>query len=113
MRRDYAEAAKWYKLAADQDHAQTQSNLGVLYQAGQGVPQDHAEAARLFRLVADSGEAVGQFNLGRLYEVGEGVPQDFGAAANWYRLAANQALDIARWPYDVAQCAAQTELKVA
>jgi TPR repeat protein len=41
---DYAEAARWYRLAADQEHAWAQYNLGVLYREGHGVPRaTHAE----------------------------------------------------------------------
>ena len=42
--RDYAEAVKWYRLAADQGHSLAQYNLGVAYNSGQGVPQDDAQA---------------------------------------------------------------------
>ena len=41
---DYAEAVKWFRLAADQGDAGAQSILGVMYDEGHGVPQDYAEA---------------------------------------------------------------------
>ena len=34
-----------------------QSNLGMMYENGTGVPQDHAEAVQWFRLAADQGQA--------------------------------------------------------
>ena len=37
---DYAEALKWFRLAADQGDAKAQHNLGVMYYYGEGVPQD-------------------------------------------------------------------------
>ena len=40
------EAARLYRLAADQGDVQAQSNLGVLHKNGTGVPQDHTEAVR-------------------------------------------------------------------
>ena len=43
---NYTEAARWYRLAADQGHAMGQHNLGVMYDHGTGVPQDYTEAAR-------------------------------------------------------------------
>jgi TPR repeat protein len=43
---DHAEAARWYRRAADQGNPDAEFNLGSLYDSGQGVPQDHAEAAR-------------------------------------------------------------------
>ncbi len=39
---DYAQAAKWYRKAAEQGHAYAQFNLGYMYRFGQGVPQDYA-----------------------------------------------------------------------
>ena len=39
---DYAEAEKWFRLAAAQGIANAQYNLGVLYHYGQGVVQDYA-----------------------------------------------------------------------
>ena len=47
-RRTSAEAARLYRLAADQGNAGAQSNLGVFYEQGRGgLPKDDAEAARL------------------------------------------------------------------
>ena len=39
-RKDYATALKEWELAAKQGNAVAQSNLGVMYAKGQGVPQD-------------------------------------------------------------------------
>jgi uncharacterized protein len=50
---NYAEAIKWYGLAADQGHPGAQLNLGVMHKKGQGVPQDYAEAVKWYRLAAD------------------------------------------------------------
>ena len=87
---DSAEAARWFRLAADQGHAEAQFNLGVMYDEGKGVPQDDAEAARWYQLAADQGLTEAQYNLGVTYDEGEGVPQDDAEAARWYRLAAEQ-----------------------
>ena len=35
---DYAEAVKWYRLAAAQGNAMAQANLGLRYAKGEGVP---------------------------------------------------------------------------
>jgi len=61
---DKMEAAKWFRLAADQGNAMAQSNLGVCYVRGDGVPQDKAEAMKWFRLAADQGDADAQRALG-------------------------------------------------
>jgi len=44
MPQDYAQAALWYRKAAEQGVADAQCRLGAWYGTGQGVPQDYAEA---------------------------------------------------------------------
>jgi TPR repeat protein len=41
LRRDLVEAVKWYRKAAEQNHAGAQNNLGFCYANGEGVVQDH------------------------------------------------------------------------
>lgn len=99
--RDYGDAMKWFRMAADHGFASAQSSLGVGYVQGHGVPQDHAEAVRWFRMAADQGDAIGQFNLGRAYYKGHGVPQDNAEAARWFRMAAEQGDAAAQTALDV------------
>ena len=94
---NYAEAVKWYRLAADQGSAAAQTNLGDIYDLGHGVPQNYAEAVKWYRLAADQGSAAAQNNLGALYASGHGVPQNYTEAVKWYRLAADQGDDIAQY----------------
>jgi TPR repeat protein len=42
--RNYDEAMKWYRKAAEQGEAFAQSNLGFMYENGKGVPQNYDEA---------------------------------------------------------------------
>jgi TPR repeat protein len=46
---DWKEAARWYRLAAEQGNAGAQNMLGILYRDGQGVPQDYKEAMKWYR----------------------------------------------------------------
>ncbi len=85
---NYAEAVKWYRLAADQGLAMAQIDLGAMYLNGRGVPQDLPEAAKWYRLAAEQGYADAQFALGVFYEDGIGVPKDVILALMWYSLAA-------------------------
>jgi len=70
VKQDHAEAARWYRKAAEQGHADAQYNLGVMYENGQGVRQDHAESVRWYRKAAEQGHAEPQYNLGVMYENG-------------------------------------------
>jgi uncharacterized protein len=49
---DYAQALKWYRLAAAQGHAKAQYNLGAMYGKGQGVPQNYVQALKWLTLAA-------------------------------------------------------------
>ena len=42
--RDYVEALRWYRLAAEQEDANAQTNLGEMYANGIGVPKDYIQA---------------------------------------------------------------------
>ena len=88
--RNFAEALRWYRLAADQGLADAQNRLGAMLAAGQGTAPDHNEAARWYRKAADQGHAAAQNNLGRCYERGEGVTGSPVLASQWYRKSADQ-----------------------
>ena len=89
-RGDYVTALRLLKPLADQGNASAQTNLGFMYDNGQGVPQDYAAAVKWYRMAAEQGAASAQYNLGVMYAKGQGVPQDYAAAVKWYRMAAEQ-----------------------
>jgi len=78
------------KAKAEKGDKFAQSNLGVMYDSGEGVEQDFKEAAKWYRKAADQGEAMAQSNLGLMYHQGQGVEQDFKKALKWYQKAADQ-----------------------
>ena len=82
-------AVQWYRHAAEQGNAEAQSNLGVMYAKGEGVPQDYKMAVQWYRRAAEQGNASAQFNLGVSYAEGEGVPQDYVHAHMWTNIAAS------------------------
>ena len=100
--KDQAEAAKWYRKAAEQGYAEAQYNLGVKYRRGEGVPQDYAEAAKWYREAAEQGNTGAQCNLGVLYSKGNGVSQDFTEAYVWSTIAEGSGHEDARQNRDYA-----------
>jgi TPR repeat protein len=90
VEQDYAEAVKWFRHAADQEHADAQFSLGYAYFGGNGVDQDYAEAVKWYRMAAEQGAAAAKNNLGYAYDYGLGVGQDYAEAVKWYRMAADQ-----------------------
>ncbi|MDG1340027.1 MAG: tetratricopeptide repeat protein, partial [Paracoccaceae bacterium] len=82
----YTEAVNWYRKAAEQGLAEAQSNLGIMYRNGQGVPQDYTEAVSWYRKAAEQGNALAQTNLGSKYHYGQGVIQDNILAHMWLNI---------------------------
>lgn len=86
--RDYAQAAKWYGLAAEQSFADAQFLLGELYRKGLGVKRDYQEALRLFEQAAAQNSAWGQRGAAGMYYRGDGVKRDYARALELYTQAA-------------------------
>jgi len=98
---DFATALREWTPLAEQGYADAQSNLGLMYYNGDGVPQDYKTAEKWFRLAAEQGLADAQLKLGHMYTTKVAadvnswafikvIPEDYETAAKWYRLAAEQ-----------------------
>ena len=90
--RDYTEAVKWYRKAADQrhppafkklqaladneDNADAQYNLGVMYAKGRGVTRDDTEAVKWYIKAVEKGDARALCQLADSHER-RGIPKDY------------------------------------
>ncbi|MBL8442695.1 MAG: caspase family protein, partial [Zoogloeaceae bacterium] len=54
----HAEAAQWYRKAADKGHTRAMINLGFLYEKGLGVQRDPAAALALYRKATGLGDQI-------------------------------------------------------
>jgi TPR repeat protein len=63
---DMAEAARWYRAAAEQGYARAQNNLGYMYGTGSGVPQDYVLAHMWYNQAGANGIALGIKNRDKL-----------------------------------------------
>ena len=88
--KDYPEAARWFRKAAEQGDVDAQLLLGIMYDVGRGVAQDDREAVRWYLKAAEQGDAGAQYFLGAMYKEGRGVKQDDREAVRWVRKAAEQ-----------------------
>jgi hypothetical protein len=86
--KDGAEAARWYRRAAEAGDVEAALALGRILKEGQGTSPDPAEAARWLGLAADAGRGEAQYALAELHRDGRGVPRDLAEAARLFRLAA-------------------------
>jgi TPR repeat protein len=85
---DFTKAAYWYRLAADQGHAEAQFDLARLYSDGKGVPKDQTQAFKLVQMSALQGYGPAAARLGWRYETGRGVEKDEAQAFFWWTVAA-------------------------
>lgn len=101
VEKNYQEAARLYRLTAEQGYAAAQNSLAFCYRNGEGVEKDLTAAVRLYRLAADQDYAAAQNNLAFCYRNGEGIEKDLTEAVRLYRLVA-----------DKGYAAAQNELAI-
>jgi len=76
------------KKAAEDGHAEAQSQWGLLLATGEHVPQNVEEALTWLRQAAQQGEITAMFNLGLILEKGIGCEPDPDEAVLWYWQAA-------------------------
>lgn len=88
---DQRTAAQLYRAAADEGYPLAQTNLGVMFEQGQGgLAKSDREAERLYRLAADQGFPAAQASLANFYALGRGgLRRDDREAVRLFRLAAD------------------------
>lgn len=55
VERNYTEAVKWFRMAAEQGNPDAQAYMGHAYAYGQGVKKNSAEALRWFQAACAQG----------------------------------------------------------
>lgn len=88
--KEYTEAVKQLKKAANQGHAEAQNSLGDCYFHGDGVERDSVLALKWYKRAAEQGLAVAQYNIGVCYKTSRGVAQNYEEGIKWFEKAAEQ-----------------------
>ncbi|GAA8729800.1 hypothetical protein HpBT353_01170 [Helicobacter pylori] len=86
-KQDFSKARKYFEKACDLNNGGGCSNLGVLYQNGQGVEKNLTKAAQFYSKACELKEGDGCGALGALYYNGDGVKQDFKKAVALFEKA--------------------------
>ena len=81
VKRDAAEALRWFRRAAAQQHLMALNMVGRCYELGWGTPVDKAKAADCYRVAAKRGLDWAMYNYATLLTLGEGVAEDKAAAS--------------------------------
>ena len=93
----YDEAARCFRQAAEQGHAEAQFHLAEMYEEGKGVYKDITEAVKWYKKAAEQGHKFAQWQLGYIYKIGRDVDKDYTEAVKWYKKAAEQGYELAQW----------------
>ena len=91
VEQDYAEAMKWYRMAADQGRVHAQTCLAFVYEK----ENNYAEATKWYRLAADQGDTTAQFNLSLLL-IRDGSKGALEEAKRWLIQALGHGYEKAR-----------------
>ncbi|MGE5247598.1 MAG: tetratricopeptide repeat protein [Verrucomicrobiota bacterium] len=94
---DYATAFKHYSALAARGNAVAQTNVGMMYRKGRGVPRDYEKAVQWLNRAAAQGDAVAEYQLGKMHGSGYGVPQDYAAAFRWFHRSAEKGYSRAQY----------------
>lgn len=100
---DFQRAVRIWTRLAEQGHVNAQTNLGFMYDYGNGVDRDHGLAAHWYRAAALGGSAAGQYNLALLIAEGHVEPANGHTAQYWLEKAAAQGFG------DASQALARTQ----
>lgn len=82
------EAREWYRRNAQNDNAQAQYVLGLIYALGDGIPRDVPEAVKWLSKSAEQGHCKAQYYLALQYFSGKGTQKNYAHAFAWWSVAA-------------------------
>jgi TPR repeat protein/serine/threonine protein kinase len=91
-KKDFPEAVKWLRLAADRGQPMAQSTLGTMMVMGMGTKKDPAGALALLRQSAAQGIPEACNTIGYMYETGIGLPMNHEEAMLWHKKAKELSL---------------------
>ncbi|MBX3532255.1 MAG: sel1 repeat family protein [Rhizobiaceae bacterium] len=92
VKRDEAEAAKWYQSAAEQNVPEAQFQYALMLLDGRYVGKDPDQAFALMEEAANSGNRYAQFNFAQLLLDRARSADDEKRAAEYFEMAANSGL---------------------
>ncbi|GAA9164791.1 hypothetical protein HpHA187_01880 [Helicobacter pylori] len=94
-KQDFSKARKYFEKACGLNNGGGCSNLGVLYQNGQGVEKDLIKVAYPYSRACELKDGCGCSFLGVLYYNGDGVKQDSKKAAALFEKACKLGYQLA------------------
>lgn len=96
-RADFDRALPIIEEVANQNFAEAEFILGIMYIKGDGVVQNYGLARHWLSKAASVGHVRAMYDLGAIYRNGEGVPVDRAAAKALYLRSAEGGYDVAAY----------------
>ena len=93
--------AQYYEAAKKGD-SNAQNQIGLCYDAGDGIAKDPKQAFMWYSKAAAQNNSFGLYNVGVCYYYGKGVALDYAQAALWFRKSADLGLPNAQ--YNLGLC---------
>jgi formylglycine-generating enzyme required for sulfatase activity len=88
--KDYETAIQILTELAESGRLRAQLDLGLLYEAGRGVPRSDKNALLWFIKAAEQGHTDTQYKVGKFFAEGNGVNVSYAVAAEWFLMAARR-----------------------
>ena len=98
----YATAIRAWLPLAEAGSAESQNNIGHMFEEGLGVSQNYQTAMSWYRKAAEQDLAQAQHNVGLLYYNGYGLQANPREAVRWFRQSADQGLDASEYMMGLA-----------
>jgi len=91
-KKEYGKALKYFKKVLDIEpgHANTLTNLGLMYMEGLGVKKDMKKGFECYEIAADAGNPAAQYMIFKCYTSGKGCKKDLDKAAAYLSKSADQ-----------------------
>lgn len=80
VKKDYAQALRWYIAAVDAGNFENAGSVANFYLKGKGVETDYEQAAVWLLIAARAGDDHAQNKIGCMFANGVGVKQDYKLA---------------------------------
>lgn len=96
-RSDQTQAVHYFEAAAGQGVIEAQYYLGMMAEAGRGLPRNDTNALQWYRKAAEGGHRDAQYSLAVMYAAGRGTERQKEESVKWFRAAADQGLPEAQF----------------
>ncbi|KAF9994258.1 hypothetical protein BGZ79_000990 [Entomortierella chlamydospora] len=85
--------------------AAAQTNIGIMYTRGSGVPKDYSIAFKWYLKAANFGSSIAQSRLGVMYFKGYGTQKNFTESMRWFHESANRGNSTSQTSLDYLKAA--------